>query len=94
MNNLDNLEYDLKMKKIREEVLKSFSEYRKTLNYMSADAPIGVLCLPKSIENILINNGYLRVYDLFDANFTEIKGLGKTRIGEITACVDQFLTMF
>jgi hypothetical protein len=88
-----NFEYEENIKKIKEEISKKFSEYRTTLNYMAADAPIGILCLPKAIEISLINHGCLRIYDLFDLDFVEVKGLGVRRIGELTACLDKFFSM-
>lgn len=89
----NNFEHDEKMRKIKEEVLKKFEDYRKTLNYMAADAPIQILCLPTVIENALLNHGCLRVYDLFDCDFVEIKGLGVSRIRDLTTCLDQFFSM-
>ncbi len=89
----ENFEKDLKMEEIKKEVLKKFSEYRNTLNYMAADAPIGILCLPIAIEKILLDNGLLRVYDLFDCDFVKIKGLGVTRIKYLTASLDKFFSM-
>lgn len=87
------IEYELQMKKLRDEVIKKFGEYKNTLNYMAADAPLGVLCLPTAIENALLAHGCLRVYDLFDLDFTEVKGLGVTRIRNLTTRLDQFLSM-
>lgn len=89
----NNFEYDEKMQKIREEVLKKFAEYRQTLNYLAADAPIETLCLPSVIENALIAHGCLRIYDLFDCDFTKVKGLGVSRIRDLTTCLDKFLSM-
>ena len=88
-----NIEYDLQIKKIREELLKKFDDYRTTLNYMAADAPISVLCLSAVTERILIDNGFLRIYDLFNVDFTKIKGLGIVRIRDLTSRIDQFLSM-
>lgn len=88
-----NLEYDQQMKKIREEVIKKFSEYRTTLAYMAADAPIEILCLAPVIQNALFAHGLHRVYDLFDCDFTKIKGLGIRRIGDLTASLDKFFSM-
>jgi len=85
-----NFEYEEKMRKIREEVASKLCDYRKTLDYMGADGPIEILCLPKVIENALIAHGLLRIYDLFDVDFTKIKGLGIRRIGELTSCLDKF----
>ena len=81
------------LKKIRDEVLQRFKEYKTTLNYMAADAPIEILCLPKSIEKCLIDGGHLRIYDLFDVDFTKIKGLGVARIRHLTSCLDKFFSM-
>lgn len=89
----DNFEYDLKMKKLKEEISKKFTEYRTTLNFMAADAPIGTLCLSPAIENALLAHGCLRIYDLFDLDFTEVKGLGAIRIRDLTASLDKFFSM-
>ena len=84
---------DLDMAKLKADLKEKFKNYEKTIKYMLADAPIQVLCLPTAIENILLDNGFLRVYDLFDANFVEIKGLGVARIRHLTACFDKFISM-
>ena len=88
-----NFEKELELQKIKVEVLKKFSEYKQTLNFMATDAPIEVLCLPRSIEKILIDHGFLRIYDLFDVDFVKIKGLGETRIRHLTTCLDKFFSM-
>lgn len=97
MSDLENLnsnfEKDLEMKKIKEEVFKKFSEYRNTLNFMACDAPLSTLCLPSAIETALLGHGCLRIYDLLDCDFVKVKGLGVTRIRELTACLDQFISM-
>lgn len=89
----NNFEYDERMRKIREEISKKFTDYRKTLNYMAADAPLQTLCLPSVIENALLAHGCLRIYDLFNMDFTEVKGLGARRIGDLTTCLDKFFSM-
>lgn len=88
-----NFEYEERLKKIREEVAKKFSEYRTTLNYMAADAPITILCLQPAIEKALVAHGCLRIYDLFNLDFTEVKGLGVRRIGDLTTSLDKFFSM-
>jgi hypothetical protein len=88
-----NIEKDLHEQKIKEEVLKKLSEYRNTINYMTADAPISILCLSKKTEDLLLNNGLLRVYDLFDRDFTKIKGFNSTSLRELTAGFNQFISM-
>lgn len=90
----DKIEYEMQMKAIREEVVKKFEEYRKTLSFMAADAPISILCLPTVIENALFSHGYCRIYDLFDCDFTKIKGLGDRRIRDLTSRLDEFFSMF
>ena len=89
--NLD--ENKIKMDKIRKELLNKFNEYKMTMKFMAADAPISILCLPKGIEKILSDQGFLRIYDLFDVDFVKIKGLGETRIRYLTTCLDQFFSM-
>lgn len=88
-----NLQKDLELEKIKIEVLKKFDEYKKTLNYLAADAPISILCLPQATEKILLDNGFLRVYDLFNVDFTKIKGFGAVRCRQLTTCLDQFFSM-
>lgn len=87
------LEQEKMMAKLREELLQKFKDYRQTINYMAADGPIEVLCLPKAIESLLIANDILRIYDVFDVDFTKIKGLGVVRVRYLTACLDQFFSM-
>ncbi len=94
IENLDNnFENEMRLQKLREEVLKKFSEYRTTLNFMAADAPISILCLPTAIETALLAHGCLRVYDLFDCDFIKVKGLGVRRIRDLTSRLDQFFSM-
>lgn len=84
---------DMQLENLKKELKHSFENYQKTMKYMVADAPIDILCLPKAIEQILFDNGLLRVYDLFDVDFTKIKGLGEGRIRQLTARLDQFFSM-
>jgi hypothetical protein len=94
LENVNSVESDLQLQKIKEEVLKKLSEYRTTLSYMASDAPISILCLPTVTENALLQHGLLRVYDLFNCDFTEVKGLGVARIRDLTTRLDQFIAMF
>lgn len=89
----NNFEKEMEMKKLKEEVIKRFADYRNTINFMVADAPIAILCLPAPIERILLNEGCLRVYDLFNLDFVKIKGLGESRVRDLTSRLDQFLSM-
>lgn len=94
-NNYDELK--LNQMKVEQEIktklLKEHQRYRTTLTYMSGDIPIGVLCLPKLVEDALIAADCLRVYDLFDRDLTEIKGIGSARARDLAARLDQFLSM-
>lgn len=72
---------------------KDLAHYRKTLCYMEANVPIQVLCLPKVVENALIADGCIRVYDLISRDLTKIKGIGRTRIGDLTSRLDEFFTV-
>lgn len=87
------IEIDLDKQKLREMVAKKLSEYQKTLSYMAADAPISILCLPKSIDTILQKNSIDRVYDLFDRDFAKIEGLTEAAVGHLTSSLDKFLSM-
>lgn len=78
---------------IKKELEKSLSIFQKSLKYMAADAPIGVLCLPKPIEKALSAHGCDRVYDIFNVDLTKIKGLGILRRRHLAACLDQFLSV-
>lgn len=75
---------------IKNKLLQSYNNYRKTMQYLAADIPISALCLPKSIETILENSGFLRVYDLIDADLTKIKGLGTIRREILASSLDKF----
>ena len=81
------------LEKVNEKLMKSLEDYRVTLGYMLGDAPIGILCLDKTLESVLIKAGCLRVYDLFNRDFTEIKGLGKARIRDLTTRLNEFVAM-
>ncbi len=81
------------MVRINDELMKNLNNYRKTLTFMIADAPISCLCLSKATETLLINDGCLRIYDLFDRDFVEIKGFGETRVRDLTARLNEFFSM-
>lgn len=85
----DELRKEMDMK-IQKELVESLQNYRKTLSCMLADAPLEVLCLSTRLQNSLIANGCLRVYDLFDRDFTKIKGVGESGIRELTTSLDKF----
>lgn len=67
--------------------------YRTILQFMEANVPIEVLCLPKPIENILIRDGCNRVYDLISRDLTKIKGIGDIRLDLLTSRLDQFFSV-
>lgn len=95
--NLENVnskfEFDIDMEKLKKELIKKFSDYQQTMKFLTADAPIQVLCLPVRVQKILLDNGFLRVYDIFDVDFTKIKGLTASNIRDLTTCIDQFFSM-
>ena len=88
-----NFVYEAKMQKIREELLAAYANYGKTIAYMAADAPISILCLPRTVENILLKHGFNRVYDIINMDFTKIKGFGVQRSRQLTTSLHQFLAM-
>jgi hypothetical protein len=81
------------IRKINKKLLESLQNYRKMVAFMGADVPIGVLCLPRTTEKILANQGFLRVYDLLDVDFAEIKGIGDSRSRDITSSLNKFFSM-
>ncbi len=89
---MDNINED-DANKIKKELVKSIQNYRRTLLFLYADAPIALLGLSKPIVTILSNNGLLRIYDLLDRDLIEIKGLGVSRIRELSTALEQFVSM-
>ena len=88
-----NFEKDIDMAKLKAELKQKLEDYNTTVKFMLADAPIQVLCLNPRVEMILLNEGFLRIYDLFDVDLTKVKGLGIARIRDLTARLDQFFSM-
>jgi hypothetical protein len=76
-----------------EEFKKNLAHYRQVMGYLAANVPIGVLCLPKVIENALIKEGCVRVYDLLARDLKGIKGIGDERLNILTARLDEFFTV-
>ncbi len=89
----NNFEYDIDMAKLKQELRQKFSDYQKTMKFMLADAPIEILCLQPALQNILTDQGFLRVYDLFDVDLVKIKGLGVVRVKQLTSSLDKFFSM-
>lgn len=77
----------------KDEISKSLNRYRKLMSILENDLPIACLCLPKVIENKLINMGCLRIYDVIDLDLTKIKGLGKSRLALLNSRLDQFISV-
>lgn len=88
-----NFEVDMKMKQLREELSKRFSEYQTTMKYLAADAPLEILCLNAQVEKILLDNGCLRVYDVFNMDLAKIEGIGAVRFRHLTSRLDEFFSM-
>jgi hypothetical protein len=88
-----NFESDLAMAKLKEELKRGFENYRTTMKFLAADAPIEALCLSPTLEAILLREGFLRIYDLFNTDLIKVKGLGIVRLKELTARLDQFFSM-
>lgn len=90
MSDLDIAE---RIKDSQEKLQEDLSHYRKTMYFLGANVPIEVLCLPKSIESVLIADGCVRVYDLINRDFTKIKGIGSRRLALLTSRLDEFLSI-
>lgn len=89
----NNFEKDIDMANLKEELRKKFHDYQTTMKFMLADAPIEILCLNTAIEKILLDQGFLRIYDLFNVDLVKIKGLGAVRIRNLTSSLDKFFSM-
>lgn len=82
------------IKKDSQDKLKEdLAHYRNVMHYLGANVPIGCLCLPIELENLLVKVGCLRVYDLINRDLTKIKGIGKRRLDLLTSRLDEFLTI-
>lgn len=81
------------IRKINKKLLESLQNYKDIVKYMGGDMPIGCLCLPAKYEKKLLENGILRVYDLFNRDLAKIKGVGKVGVGYLTASLNQFIFM-
>jgi len=77
----------------KKDLHKDFLYYRKTLEFMGADVPIQVLCLPKNVEKTLISQDILRVYDLIGLDFTKIEGVGTRGLSLLTSRFNEFFSM-
>jgi hypothetical protein len=76
-----------------EEIKQNMLRYRRTIAFAGANVPIECLCLPKPIENILLKEGIVRVYDLLSNDLGKIKGLGKARLLILTSRMDEFFSV-
>ena len=80
-------------REINKKYIESLQNYKKMMTCMVADVPIQTLCLPKTIETILLRQGFLRVYELIGTDLAKIKGIGVIRARDLTARLDQFVAM-
>lgn len=78
---------------VNERLKKDFEHYRKTLHFFGGNIPIQALCVPKYIENALIDAGCIRVYDIFDRDLRKIKGIGTKGIDLLTSRLDEFFSV-
>jgi hypothetical protein len=86
---IDKKEYILNSEKLSEE----FEYYRNILSFLGGNAPIGVLCLPKHLQNKLIKAGFTRLVDLMTNDFRKIKGIGNISQTLLTSRLDQFFSV-
>lgn len=77
--------------KVNKELAKSIENYKKVMSFMVGDVPIQALCLDKKTESILLKNGFLRVFDLFNLDLTEIEGIGKLRSQRLASRLHEFV---
>lgn len=90
---MDNSQIVEDKKDSQQKLDEDIRHYREMLYFLGANVPITVLCLPSQIENILIDQGYDRVYTLIGRDLAEIKGLGRKRLSLLTSRLDEFFSV-
>jgi hypothetical protein len=81
------------VRKINKKLVESLGNYQKMMGYMGADLPIESLCLSKKVEKVLINAGFLRIFELFDLDLFEIEGIDVIGARELTSSLNKFIAM-
>ncbi len=76
-----------------DELRKQMEHYRNCLQFLGSNVPIQVLCLPKSLENLLLRSGCLRVYDMINLDLAKIKGLGGKSLSLLRSRLDEFFSI-
>lgn len=89
----NNLLDEMQMKKLKDEISKCLKNYEKTIKYMVQDAPIQILGLPRNLQKKLIKNNCLRIYDFIELDFGKIEWLDDVDIRDLTARLNEFLSM-
>jgi hypothetical protein len=90
---MDNSEIVEIKKDSQQKLDEDLSHYREVIYMMGANVSIKMLCLPVQIENILLHEGYDRVYMLTRNDLTKIKGLGKRRLALLTSRLDELFSI-
>ena len=83
----------METQRIKHDFLKNLENYKKYIHEASLDIPVETLCLPKSINKILIRNGLNRVKEIAAADLTKVKGLGEKSIEIIRFRIDEFRSL-
>lgn len=89
----DDITEEKIIREINKKFLESIENYRNIIMYLGGDMPLGVLCLPKKTEKLLVQGGIERIYDLFNFDLTKIEGLHSNAIRDLTARLNQFLAI-
>ena len=72
---------------------KDFQDYSRMLAFVKGDVPLEVLCLSKTILSVLHREGFTRVNELLAKDISTIKGLGISRIGDLTTSLNKFFSI-
>lgn len=88
-----NIDKSKKEQELEAERVKQVVHYRNVMNYLGANVPIQVMCLPKDLENVLLGQGFLRVYDLIGHDLAEIKGVGPARRDILESRLSEFFAV-
>lgn len=96
MVDIENIERsltDAEKQQIKIKLLESLEQYKKKMAFLYCDGPIGMLCLPKSLEKKLLAVGITRVFGLLDRDLIEIKSLSDAELLRLTTSLHEFISV-
>jgi hypothetical protein len=80
---------DFQQKRLHEDL----AHYRNVMYFLGLNIPIESMCLPARIEKILLDNGFLTIYELTVSDFRKVKGLGKRSVDLIASRLNELVSI-